>query len=70
MKCLLCNGKMEPGRTTFQVTRKGYHLTLDSVPAWVCAQCGETFFDEEQTEALQTTLQALDVRTQELAHAG
>ncbi len=60
---------MERGRAAFQVTRKGYHLTLESLPAWVCSQCGETYFDEQQTEAIQETLRRMDKQAERLAVA-
>jgi YgiT-type zinc finger domain-containing protein len=69
MKCLHCQGQLQRGFTDFQVTRKGYHLTLDRVPAWVCRQCGEGVFDEEQTTALQGMLESLDHKTEDLAVA-
>lgn len=60
---------MERGRAAFHVTRKGYHLTLESLPAWICAQCGETYFDEQQVEAIQETLLKLDEQAERLAVA-
>ena len=69
MKCYHCQGQLQRDFTRFQTTRKGYQLTLDRVPAWVCRQCGEALFDEEQTAALQQTLEALDHKTEDLAVA-
>lgn len=66
MKCFYCQGRMQRGFTTFHASRKGYHLTLDRVPAWVCDQCGEAMFDEEQTAALQEMLEALDRKADNL----
>jgi YgiT-type zinc finger domain-containing protein len=31
-----CKGKMIKGVAPFHIDRKGYHLTVDTVPAWVC----------------------------------
>jgi len=69
MKCIHCQGKLERGRAPFHVTRKGYHLTLENLPAWICAQCGETYFDEQQSAAIQETLQKLDEQAERLAVA-
>ena len=30
----------------FHVDRKAYVLRFDRVPAWVCTQCGEPYFEE------------------------
>jgi YgiT-type zinc finger domain-containing protein len=69
MKCMHCKGKMEYTTAPFQIDRKGYHLMLDSVPAWVCNQCGEVYFEETEVEAIQEVLKSLDERTEKLAAA-
>ena len=51
----------------FHVDRKGYHITLDRIPAWVCAQCGEVYFDDPEVEAIQEVLCTLDQRTEKMA---
>jgi YgiT-type zinc finger domain-containing protein len=50
----------------FQVDRKGYHLTLEAVPAWVCSQCGEAYFEEEQVEEIQRAIRAMDRRAERI----
>ena len=67
MKCIQCQGKMERGTAPFHVDRKGYHLILDTIPAWVCAQCGEVYFEETEVEAIQKVMRDLDKRTGKLA---
>ena len=67
MKCIQCKGKMQKGSAPFHVDRKGYHLLLDAVPAWVCAQCGEVYFEEAAVEAIQEAIRSLDKRTDKLA---
>ncbi len=34
---------MKNGKTTYTVNKKGYHLLIDDVPAWICEQCGEPY---------------------------
>ena len=60
---------MKIGFSPFHVNRKGYHLTLESVPAWVCLQCGESFFEEHEVDSLQEIIQTLTERTRKLAIA-
>lgn len=67
MRCIHCQGKMRKGRTPFQIDRKGYHLLLDAVPAWTCAQCGEVYFEEAAVDAIQEAIRSLDKRTEKLA---
>lgn len=49
--------------------REGYHLTLESVPAWVCTQCGEPFFETAEVDAIQDALKLLDEQTEKIAVA-
>jgi len=51
----------------FQIDRRGYHLLLDAVPAWICTQCGEIYFEEAEVDAIQEAIRSLDKRTEKLA---
>ena len=67
MKCLHCQGKMERDTAPFHIDRNGYHLILDTIPAWVCSQCGEAFFEESEVEAIQRVIRDLDKQAERLA---
>ncbi len=67
MKCMHCKGDMVYKTARFQIDRKGYHLMLDTVPAWVCSQCGETYFEEAEVDTIQDVLKTLDGRPERLA---
>ncbi len=67
MKCIHCKGKMERGAAPFHIDRKGYHLLVDVVPAWVCTQCGEVYFEEDEVDAIQEVVRSLDKRAEKLA---
>lgn len=69
MKCMYCQGKMERGVAPFHIDRNGYHLTLEAVPAWVCTQCGEVYFEESEVERIQTAIARLDENVHQLAEA-
>jgi YgiT-type zinc finger domain-containing protein len=69
MKCMHCKGKMEYKTAPFHIDRKGYHLMLDAVPAWVCTQCGEIYIDESEVDTIQDALKTLDERVERLAVA-
>lgn len=64
MKCLLCNGEMEKTTVAYTVDRKGYHLFIEEVPAYVCSQCGERYFEEKEVEAIQDMIEALEEKLQ------
>ena len=69
MKCIHCKGKMNRKTAPFHIDRKGYHLLFDAIPAWICLQCGEVYFEEEEVEAIQGALESLDKRTAKLSVA-
>lgn len=67
MRCIQCKGKMKKSSAPFQIDRKGYHLLLDAVPAWICTQCGEVYFEEAEVDAIQEAIRSLGKRTEKLA---
>jgi YgiT-type zinc finger domain-containing protein len=60
MKCIYCNGHMKKGKVPFGIDRKGYHLRLEKVPAWICTQCGEPYFGEETVDLIQNIISSVD----------
>ena len=56
MQCIHCKGTMERSTAPFSVDRKGYHVSWDAIPAWVCAQCGEPYFEAREVEMIQKAL--------------
>ncbi len=60
---------MEKGSAPFHIDRKGYHLLLDSIPAWVCQQCGETYFEEREVNSIQELIKTVEEKTHDLALA-
>jgi YgiT-type zinc finger domain-containing protein len=66
MKCMYCKGEMVYGSAPFHIDRNAYHVLWDSVPAWVCFQCGEAYFEGDEVEAIQAALVELDKRSAEL----
>lgn len=60
MECLYCQGKLVKKQVSYTANRRGYHLIIDDVPAWVCQQCGEPMFDEETVDAIQAMLREMD----------
>lgn len=69
MKCMYCQGNMIRNVIPFHIDRKGCHLMLDAVPAWVCEQCGEAYFEEKEVDAIQDLAQALETKIDALATA-
>ena len=66
VECIHCKGKLVRSTAPFSVTRNGYHISWDAVPAWVCSQCGEPLFDKQEVDAIQQTLERLDEQNRQL----
>jgi YgiT-type zinc finger domain-containing protein len=58
---------MKKGETPFHIDRRGVHITLDAVPAWVCMQCGEPYFEEAEVEDIQDVIESVDEKSDVLA---
>ena len=70
MKCMHCQGEMKKTTTPFHIDRKGLHLSLDNIPAWVCRQCGEPYFEESEVDYIQSIICAVDQETKKIAKTG
>ncbi|MGA2721856.1 MAG: YgiT-type zinc finger protein [Bryobacteraceae bacterium] len=54
---------MPPGTPSIRETS----TRLKAVPAWVCGQCGEPYFEEREVKTIQRLLLQLDRQTANLA---
>lgn len=62
MKCVICkHGETAPGTTTMTLTRGETTVVFKEVPAEICANCGEAYFDAATT---QNMLEAAEEATQ------
>ena len=53
MNCPLCrNGRLQEGRADTSILREGLVLVVREVPADICDNCGEQFFDADVTDRL------------------
>ena len=43
-------------KAPFRVDRQGYSVSWDSLPAWVCPQCGEVLFEVREVDLIQEEL--------------
>lgn len=67
MECLHCKGKMIKAKAPYSANRPGYHVAWDAIPAWVCTQCGEPYFEANEINHIQMALQKLDQETSMLS---
>ncbi len=60
MECVYCKGEMKRGTAPFSIDRNGYHIHWSALPAWVCHQCGEVYFEKEEVDKVQKVLRTMD----------
>ena len=70
MKCIHCQGEMKRGLAPLHIDRTSCHLILDAVPAWVCQQCGEPYFEEKEVDAIQDLIKSVEQKSAALRSAG
>jgi YgiT-type zinc finger domain-containing protein len=63
---MYCQAEMKKSTVPFHIDRKGVHVSLDEVPAWVCPQCGEAYFEEQEVDSMQTLVKAVEQQGQKL----
>ena len=47
MNCFMCKGNLEKKKVNYVVDLEDTIIIIKGVPAKVCAQCGEQYFDDE-----------------------
>jgi YgiT-type zinc finger domain-containing protein len=63
MECICCKAQMTKGTAPFSIDRNGYHISWDTIPAWVCEQCGESLLETPEVNTIQDVLAVLDRNT-------
>jgi len=53
MKCDICGGKRKREKIVYSIYYNQSPIIIENVPADVCEQCGEQFFDPETVEMIQ-----------------
>lgn len=66
MECIYCRGRMKKGSAPFSLNRHGYHIHWDAIPAWICSQCAEPYFESREVEIIQEAARGLDRHHQAL----
>lgn len=69
MKCIHCQGEMKRGTAPVHIDRHDCHVTLDHVPAWICSQCGEAYFEENEVEKTQELIRSIEKQVSALGHS-
>lgn len=59
MECFMCKGKMKEKRVNYIVDLENTIIIIKDVPAKVCTQCGEQYFDDETSENIEKIVNQL-----------
>ena len=59
MDCFICKGKLEEKKVNYIADLEGTIIIIKGVPAKVCTQCGEQYFDDETTENIERIVNQL-----------
>ena len=59
MDCFKCKGKLEEKKVNYVVDLENTIIIIKGVPARVCAECGEQYFDDETSENIEKIVNQL-----------
>jgi len=69
MKCIMCKGEMEKKNVSYTIDREGYHIYIEEIPAYVCIQCGERYFEENEVSAIQDMTKTFEEKLRNIFRA-
>lgn len=59
MSCFMCKGELEKKKVSYLVDLGKTIIIIKGVPAKVCKQCGEQYFDDETSENIEKIVEQL-----------
>lgn len=59
MECFKCKGKLEEKRVNYVVDLENTIIVIKGVPAKVCINCGEQYFNDETSENIENIVNQL-----------
>lgn len=59
MECFKCRGNLTEKKVNYVVNLEKTIIIIKGVPAKVCNQCGEQYFDDETTENIEKIVNQL-----------
>lgn len=59
MNCFMCKGDLEEKKVNYVVDLESTIIIIKSVPAKVCTQCGEQYFEDETAENIEKIVNQL-----------
>ena len=59
MKCFVCKGELQEKNVNYFVDLDNTIIIIKEVPAKVCSQCGEKYFEDEISENIEKIVEQL-----------
>lgn len=59
MNCFMCKGNLEEKKVNYVVDLEDTIIIIKGVPAKVCTQCGEQYFEDETAENIERIVNQL-----------
>lgn len=59
MKCFMCKSDLKHKKVNYVVDLEETIIIIKGVPALVCSQCGEQYFDDETSENIEKIVNQL-----------
>ena len=59
MDCFMCKGEIINKKVNYMVDLENTIIIIKGVPAKVCAQCGEQYFDDQTSENIESIVNKL-----------
>lgn len=59
MNCFMCKGNLEEKKVNYVVDLEDAIIIIKGVPAKVCNQCGEQYFDDETSQNIEKMVNQL-----------
>ena len=67
MNCFMCKGNLEKKDVNYLVDLDNTIIIIKGVPARVCTQCGEQYFDDETAKNIEKIVNQLKKLTMEVS---
>ncbi len=67
MKCFKCSGELIEKEVNYVVNLEETIIIIKSVPAKVCSECGEQYFDDEISENIEKIVNQLKMLSTEIS---
>ena len=66
MNCFICKGDLEEKKVNYVVDLEETIIIIKEVPAKVCKQCGEQYFDDETSKNIEKIVEKLKALSAEV----